>query len=118
MIDMLCEGARAPINLQKGNFVPQGGSLAVEIKAAKSSYFRSELEGGHLLHQVAGHRVADAGMVITTKDIKDAYRESPAILRDGARSTLREAGSPLFCFLPAKDQLDQAMKDLLQKHMS
>lgn len=128
--DFLCEGARATIYLGKNHLgenviVPKGGSLAVEVKAARVSYFRSELEGGHLIHQVDGHKVADAGIVISTKnmkitspEMKEAYSSAPKELRDSARATLKEAGSPLFCFLPPKEEIDRDMMDLLERRMN
>jgi len=127
--DIFCEGARAPIYLGKNHLgenviVPKSGSLAVEVKAARVSYFRSELEGGHLIHQVDGHKVADAGIVISTKnmkitspEMKEAYSYAPKELRDSSRATLKEAGSPLFCFLPPKEKIDRDMMDLLERRI-
>jgi hypothetical protein len=123
--DFFSEGCKSPMNFGKGAFVPKGGSLAVEVKAAKVSYFRSELEGGHLMHQVNGHKVADAGIVISTKnmkitspEMKKAYSSAPKELRDSARASLNEAGSPLFCFLPPKEEIDRDMMGLLERRMS
>lgn len=117
IMDVFCEGARSPMNFGKEAFVPKGGTMAAEVKAAKPNYFRSELEGGHLHHQVQGHRVADAGIVITTRDMKEAYLGVSKDLQDSARASLREAGSPLFCFLPPKETIDRTMMDLLERRM-
>ena len=114
IVDATGEGAKRPIAISGAGSVPEGGSLAVEVKAGQYNYFLSEFRGGHLLKQVDGHTKADASLVLATRDVKDAFRDLPRSDRDAVRKELKDAGSQLFCVLPHKADLDRAVFRLLE----
>ncbi len=114
VIDVVGEGARRPIAISGGGFVPEGGSLALEIKTGSPDYLRGELRSGHLIDQVEGHRQADASLVITTGDVKDMLRELPQSSRDAIRQQLKDVGSQLFCSLPHKEAIDSVLRNLIE----
>jgi hypothetical protein len=109
IIDMVAEGAKHPIALKGHRYIEKGGSLPIEVKAGTEKYFRSEIQSGHLLKQLAGHEEFGKGVVVTTRDVGDALMKTGR-----AREILKEAGSSPYRFLPEKTDLDRAIEHLLK----
>lgn len=102
--DFVLEDIRVPLILGRGEGmgVQKGGSIAVEVKAGKESYLRSQRE--HIERQAEGHERYSASWIICTRDIKEMEESRQAEYRD----VLRRAGSPVLGMLPAKSELDAA----------
>ena len=122
IIDVVFEGAKQPISIRGHGLVKKGGNLPVEIKAGTESYFKGEIDSGHLLKQVGGHAEFGKGLVITTRDVSNAYMNAGGI-RDasdtyfrsgGARALLKEAGSAPWRLLPYKAEIDAAVARLVR----
>ena len=102
-LDIFLGDAKAPI-VGWGFQVPKGGSLAIECKAGKDAYLVGEAK--HLLFQAEGHKIADAGLTVVTKDIKGLSMAMEQRLRDSLRPK-----SPVFALLWDKKVLDSALAD-------
>ena len=102
--DFVLEDIRVPLILGRGEGmgVQKGGSIAVEVKAGKESYLRSQRM--HIERQAEGHESYSASWIICTRDIKEMEECRQAEYRD----VLRRAGSPVLGMLPAKSELDAA----------
>jgi hypothetical protein len=109
IIDMVAEGAKHPIALNRHRYVEKGGSLPIEVKAGTERYFLSEIKSGHLLKQVGGHGEFGKGLVVTTRDLTNEM-----IKTGGSRETLRVAGSSIYRLLPPKADLDRSIEHLLK----
>ena len=107
--DLVVRNLRVPVILGRGDraFAPKGGSLALEVKAGRASYLRSQ--GDHLVFQAGGHRAANASATICTADIHDLPDAEERELRD----RLRTAGSPMLGMLPRKRDIDRALYEAI-----
>ena len=107
--DLVVRNLRVPVILGRGDhaFAPKGGSLALEVKAGRASYLRSQ--GDHLVFQAGGHRAANASATICTADIHDLPEAEERELRD----RLRTAGSPMLGMLPRKRDIDRALYEAI-----
>ena len=107
--DLVVRNLRVPVILGRGDraFAPKGGSLALEVKAGRASYLRSQ--GDHLVFQAGGHRAANASATICTVDIHDLPEAEERELRD----RLRTAGSPMLGVLPRKRDIDRALYEAI-----
>ena len=107
--DLVVRNLRAPVILGRGEraFAPKGGSLALEVKAGKPSYLRSQ--GDHLVFQAGGHQAANASATICTADI----RAMPEAEERELRERLRKAGSPILGMLPCKRDIDHALYEAI-----
>jgi hypothetical protein len=122
IVDAVFEGAKQPLAIKGHGLVEKGGSLPIEFKAGPESYFKNEIASGHLLKQVGGHADFGKGLVVTTRDVSDAYMNSGAVsgasdaypTSGGARALLKEAGSAPWRLLPYKDEIDAAVAGLVR----
>jgi hypothetical protein len=122
IVDAVFEGAKQPLFIKGHGLVEKGGSLPVEFKAGLESYFKNEINSGHLLKQVGGHTEIGKGLVVASRDVTNAYLNSGG-LRDasdkfartgGARELLKETGSAPFRLLPYKAEMDAAVGRLVR----
>jgi hypothetical protein len=111
IIDAVFERAKQSIAIKGHRFVEKGGSLPVEFKAGTASYFKNEIDSGHLLKQVGGHIEFGKGVVVTTKDVVEP-------LMANARQTLKDAGATVFRLLPHKAEIDNAVARLVQGNLN
>jgi hypothetical protein len=107
--DIVLENLKVPVILGRGEgrYAPVGGSIAIEVKFGKASYIYAQKD--HMIFQTQGHRSADASMTICSRDIKNLSEKREREIRDA----LSESGSPLIGMLPAKDEIDQALWNLV-----
>lgn len=107
--DLYVRNIRNPVLFGRGDraFAPQGGTLAIEVKAGHSPYLRAQKE--HLVFQAGGHHQAHASATICTADIHDLTEDDERDLR----KAVRHAGSPIIGMLPRKDVIDQALFDAI-----
>ncbi len=105
--DLYVRNLKVPVLLGRGDraLAPQGGALAIEVKAGHAPYLRAQRD--HLVFQAGGHQKASASATICTADIHDLTEEEERELREA----VREAGSPVIGMLPRKDEIDQALFD-------
>ena len=105
--DLYVRNLKAPVLFGRGDraLAPQGGALAIEVKAGHAPYLRAQRD--HLVFQAGGHQKASASATICTADIHDLTEEEERELREA----VREAGSPVIGMLPRKDEIDQALFD-------
>jgi len=108
-VDFHGEGARREMNFH-GQLVPKNGSLRAEVKTGQAAYLDSQVE--HMKTQAQGHQAADASITITSKDVVSVKNESLL------RTEMKEAGSPVYKFLPEKAAYDKAVIDLVLKKVS
>lgn len=109
--DLILRGLKCPIVLGRGEHTgaKAGGSLALEIKNGGPNYLWQQKD--HMVFQAAGHSNCDAHATLCSRDIHHLPEDKEKALRD----ELRKAGSPLIACLPGKEQLDQAVWDLIHK---
>jgi hypothetical protein len=107
-VDFSGEGALRPI-LYRGHRVPEGGTLRVEFKSGGASYLTAEQ--AHMQLQAEGHREANAGMTVISKDLAGL----PEAREQELRQALREAGSPIYQFLAEKAAYDRAAWRLVEQ---
>ena len=107
--DLYVRNLKAPVLFGRGDraFAPQGGALAIEVKAGHAPYLRAQKD--HLVFQAGGHQKAHASATICTADIHDLSEEDERDLREA----VRQAGSPIIGMLPRKDEIDQALFDAI-----
>ena len=107
--DLVVRNLRVPVILGRGEraFAPKGGSIALEVKAGRPSYLRSQ--GDHLVFQAGGHQAANASATICTADIRDMPEADARELRE----RLRAAGSPMLGMLPSKRDIDRALYEAI-----
>jgi len=108
-VDFHGEGARREMSFHD-QFVPEGGSLRAEVKTGQPAYLDSQVD--HMKTQAEGHQSADASITITSKDVVSVKNETLL------RSELKDAGSPVYKFLPEKAAYDKAVIDLVLKKVS
>jgi hypothetical protein len=109
IIDVVFEGAKQPLAIRGHRLVEKGGNLAVEFKAGTESYFKREIDSGHLLKQVGGHADFGKGMVVTTRDVTDPLLETA-----NTKQILKDAGSTVYRLLPYKADIDAAVAHLVR----
>lgn len=109
-VDFLGTQAKQNIVLGRGEgmSVPEGGTLAIEVKTGKPEYIRQQLD--HLEFQVKGHADADASLVVTSKDVYNIPGQGEQFLR----GEIKVAGSRVMAFLPEKARLDEACDKLVR----
>ncbi len=109
-LDFLGTKAKQNIVLGRGEgmFVPEEGSLAIEVKTGKPQYFRQQLD--HLAFQVRGHSDADGSLVVTSKDVYNIPGQGEQFLR----GEIKVAGSRVMAFLPEKARIDEACDKLVR----
>ena len=107
--DLYVRNLKAPVIFGRGDraFAPEGGALAIEVKAGHAPYLRAQKD--HLVFQAGGHQKAHASATICTADIHDLSEEDERDLREA----VRQAGSPIIGMLPRKDEIDQALFDAI-----
>lgn len=107
--DLILHGLKCPIVMGKGEHMgaPAGGSIALEIKNGSPNYLWQQKD--HMVFQAAGHSNCDAHATLCSRDIHDLPEDKEKTLRE----ELRKAGSPLIACLPGKEQLDQAVWNLI-----
>jgi hypothetical protein len=108
VIDMVFADAKRPIAIKGLGLVEKGGSLPVEVKAASADYFQREIKSGHLLRQLDGHKEFGKGLVVTTRDVNEAF-----LGPGGGRDLIKQKDAAVYRLLPLKAEIDAAMNRLV-----
>jgi hypothetical protein len=111
LVDGRFTGANNPITLGRGQGVPLGGNLSVEVKTGQPSYLDQQV--GHLVdRQVPGHLASgDRSLVMISRDVYAMPGEREA------RDSVRDAGSYVMALLPEKRAMDQALVRMLSERL-
>lgn len=106
-VDFRCTGARQPMVVGRGRFIPEGGNLSVEVKTGQAAYLDREV--GHIVgRQVPGHIASgDVSLTLFPKDVHVMSNER------GARDAVAGAGSYVLAVLPEKRMIDEALVRVL-----
>lgn len=111
IVDARLMGAKNPIILGRGSFVPEGGKLAMEVKTGQPAYLEREVQ--HISErQVPGHlAMGDNSIVVVSRDIYAMGGER------AARNAVGDAGSHVMALLPEKGIMDKALVRVVSEYM-